>query len=70
MSGMPLDPLVDLLTSLAITIGAAAVASVSIVVFLRWLGLHWTWSLPAVLLVVCDVVACSWSWDRCQRSPL
>src|ERR687891_2514771 len=50
MSGSPLDPLVDLLTSLAVTIGAAAVVTVSAVMFLRWLGLHWTWTLPGVLL--------------------
>jgi hypothetical protein len=41
MSGSPLDPLVHLLTSLAQTIGAAAVVTVSGVAFLRWLGLHW-----------------------------
>jgi hypothetical protein len=46
LSGTPLDPLVHLLTSLAITIGAAAVATVSIVMFLRWLGLHWTGRCP------------------------
>src|SRR5919107_2406278 len=50
MSGSPLDPLVDLLTNLAVTIGAAAVVTVSAVTFLRWLGLHWSWTLPGVLL--------------------
>jgi hypothetical protein len=50
MSGSPLDPLVDLLTSLALTIGATALVTVSAVMFLRWLGLHWTWRLPGVLL--------------------
>src|SRR3712207_1634366 len=50
MSGSPLDPLVDLLTNLALTIGAAAVVTVSTVMFLRWLGLHWSWTLPGVLL--------------------
>jgi len=59
LSGTPLDPLVHLLTSLAITIGAAAVATVSIVMFLRWLGLHWTWTLPAVLLG-----PALWSFDQ------
>jgi hypothetical protein len=38
MSGSPLDPLVDLLTSLALTIGAAALVTVSAVMFLRWLA--------------------------------
>jgi type IV secretory pathway TraG/TraD family ATPase VirD4 len=50
MSGSPLDPLVQLLTSLALTIGAVALVTVSAVAFLRWLGLHWTWTMPAVLL--------------------
>ncbi|HEX2102638.1 MAG TPA: hypothetical protein VHF51_03240 [Solirubrobacteraceae bacterium] len=50
MSGSPLDPLVDLLTSLALTIGVAVVVTVSAVTFLRWLGLHWSWTLAAVLL--------------------
>jgi hypothetical protein len=50
MTGSPLDPLVHLLTSLAITVGAAAVATVSLVSFLRWLDLHWSWALPGVLL--------------------
>jgi conjugal transfer pilus assembly protein TraD len=50
MSGSPLDPLVDLLTSLALTIGAGLVVTVSAVTFLRWLGLHWSWTLPGVLL--------------------
>src|SRR5215210_7192153 len=50
MSGSPLDPLVQLLTSLALTIAAAALVTVSAVAFLRWLGLHWTWTMPGVLL--------------------
>jgi conjugal transfer pilus assembly protein TraD len=50
MSGSPLDPLVHLLTSLALTIGAGALVTVSAVLFLRWLGLHWSWTLPGVLL--------------------
>jgi hypothetical protein len=40
MPGSPLDPLVDLATDLAVTIGAAALASVSTVMFLRWRRLH------------------------------
>src|ERR687884_1493707 len=50
MSGSPLDPMVHLLTALALTIGGAALATLSTVMFLRWLGLHWTWTLPGVLL--------------------
>src|SRR3954452_2710128 len=50
MSGSPLDPLVHMLTTLALTIGGAALATLSTVMFLRWLGLHWTWTLPGVLL--------------------
>src|SRR5919199_749299 len=50
MSGSPLDPLVHLLTTLALTIGAAPLATISTVMFLRRLGLHWTWTLPGVLL--------------------
>jgi conjugal transfer pilus assembly protein TraD len=50
MSGSPLDSLVHLLTTLALTIGGAALATLSTVMFLRWLGLHWTWTLPGVLL--------------------
>jgi hypothetical protein len=50
MSGSPLDPLVPVLTSLALSIGAAVLVTVSAVAFLRWLGLHWTWTLPGVLL--------------------
>src|SRR3954464_6625546 len=46
----PLDPLVHLLTTLSLTIGGAALATLSTVMFLRWLGLHWTWTLPGVLL--------------------
>src|SRR5215210_7840983 len=59
MSGSPLDPLVHLLTSLALTIGAAALVTVSAVAFLRWLGLHWTWTMPAVL-----VGPLLWSFDQ------
>ena len=59
MSGTPLDPLIHLLTSLAIAIGVAAVATVSIVMFLRWLGLHWSWALPGVLLG-----PALWSFDQ------
>jgi conjugal transfer pilus assembly protein TraD len=50
MSGSPLDPLVHMLTSLALTIGAAVLVTVSAVIFLRWLGLHWSWTLPGLLL--------------------
>src|SRR5919202_2905253 len=50
MSGSPLDPLVHPLTTLAFAIGRAALATISTVMFLRWLGLHWTWTLPGVLL--------------------
>src|SRR5919112_6561442 len=50
MSGSPLDALVHLLTSLALTIGAATLVTVSAVMFLRWLRLHWSWTLPGVLL--------------------
>src|ERR687883_359654 len=50
MSGSPLDPLVHLFTGLAIAVGGAALATLSTVAFLRWLGLHWTWALPGVLL--------------------
>src|SRR3954463_3318915 len=50
MSGSPLDPLTHMLTSAAIFVGAAALATLSTVMFLRWLGLHWTWTLPGVLL--------------------
>jgi type IV secretory pathway TraG/TraD family ATPase VirD4 len=50
MSGSPLDPLVHLLTTLALNIGGAVFATVSTVLFLRFLGLHWTWTLPGVLL--------------------
>jgi conjugal transfer pilus assembly protein TraD len=49
MSGSPLDPLVGMLTGLALTIGAAVLVTVSVVMFVRWLGLHWTWTLPGVL---------------------
>src|SRR3954469_25388389 len=50
MSGSPLDPMVHMLTTLSLTIGAGALATLSTVMFLRWLGLHWTWTLPGVLL--------------------
>ena len=50
MSASPLDPMVHALTTLAIAIGAAAVATLSAVTFLRWLSLHWAWALPGVLL--------------------
>ena len=50
MTGSPLDPLEHLLTTLAIALGAGALATLSTVMFLRWLGLHWTWTLPGVLL--------------------
>jgi len=50
MSGSPLDPMVHMLTTLALAIGGAALATLSTVMFLRWLGLHWTWTLPGVLL--------------------
>jgi hypothetical protein len=62
LSGTRLDPLVHLLTSLALTIGAGAVVTVSIVLFLRWLGLHWSWTLPGVLLG-----PALWSFD--QEAP-
>jgi hypothetical protein len=48
MSGSPLDPLVQLMTHLAITIGGMALATLSIVAFVRWLGLHWSWALSGV----------------------
>ena len=38
----PLDPLGRLVTTLAVAIGGAALATLSTVMFLRWLGLHWT----------------------------
>src|SRR4051795_2941658 len=50
MTGSPLDLLTHMLTSAAIFVGGAALATLSTVMFLRWLGLHWTWALPAVLL--------------------
>jgi hypothetical protein len=50
MSDSPLDPRVHMLTTLALTVGGATLATVSTVLFLRWLGLHWTWTLPGVLL--------------------
>lgn len=59
MSRSPLDPLVHLLTSLALTIGATTAVTVSAVMFLRWLGLHWSWTLPGVLLG-----PALWSFDQ------
>src|SRR4051812_5333638 len=50
MTGSPLDPLTHMLTSAAIFVGAAALATLSAVMFLRWLGLHWSWALLAVVL--------------------
>jgi conjugal transfer pilus assembly protein TraD len=50
LSASPLDPMVHMLTTLALTIAGAALATLSTVMFLRWLGLHWTWTLPGVLL--------------------
>src|SRR3954470_23657681 len=50
MTGSPLDPLEHMLISVAIFVGAAALATLSVVMFLRWLGLHSTWTLPGVLL--------------------
>src|SRR3954466_4435288 len=50
MSGSPLDPMTHMLTTLALALGGAALVTLSAVMFLRWLGLHWTWTLPGVLL--------------------
>src|SRR3954468_939246 len=50
MTGSPLEPLQHMLISAAIALGAAALVTLSLVMFLRWLGLHWTWTLPGVLL--------------------
>src|SRR3954453_20714325 len=50
MTGSPLEPLHHMLISAAIALGAAALMTLSLVMFLRWLGLHWTWTLPGVLL--------------------
>src|SRR5919206_831489 len=50
VTGSPLEPLQHMLISAAIAIGAAALVTLSLVTFLRWLGLHWTWTLPGVLL--------------------
>jgi hypothetical protein len=44
------EPLVHLLITLAMAIGGATLATVSTVMFLRWLGPHWTRTLPAVVL--------------------
>src|SRR4051794_8008252 len=59
MSGSPLDPLVDLATHLAVTIGGIALVVLSLVMFLRWLGLHWSWALPGLLLF-----PALWSFDQ------
>src|SRR3954466_1724816 len=50
MTGSPLEPLQHMLISAAIALGSAALVTLSMVMFLRWLGLHWTWTLPGVLL--------------------
>src|SRR3954471_9707145 len=50
MTGSPLEPLQHMLISAAIALGSAALTTLSLVMFLRWLGLHWTWTLPGVLL--------------------
>src|SRR3954447_21780008 len=50
MTGSPLEPLQHMLISAAIALGAAPLATLALVMFLRWLGLHWTWTLPRVLL--------------------
>jgi hypothetical protein len=50
MSASPLDPMMHMLTSLALALAGAALVTLSAVMFLRWLGLHWTWTLPGVLL--------------------
>ena len=50
MTGSPLEPLQHMLISAAIALGSAALVTLSLVMFLRRLGLHWTWTLPGVLL--------------------
>jgi conjugal transfer pilus assembly protein TraD len=50
MTGSPLDPLTHMLTTAAIAIGGAALVTLSAVMFLRWLSLHWSWALPGILL--------------------
>jgi hypothetical protein len=50
MTGSPLDPFEHMLISVAIALAAAALLTLSAVMFLRWLGLHWSWALPGVLL--------------------
>src|SRR3954468_13195929 len=50
MTGSPLEPLQHMLISAAIALGSAALVTLSLATFLRWLGLHWTWTLPGVLL--------------------
>src|SRR4051794_35056998 len=50
MTGSPLDPLEHFLISAAMALGAAALTTLSLVMFLRWIGVHWPWTLPGVLL--------------------
>src|SRR3954451_18192552 len=50
MTGSPLEPLQHMLISAAIALGSAALVTLSLVTFLRWMGLRWTWTLPGVLL--------------------
>lgn len=50
MSGSPLDPLVHLVTTLAVAVGAGVLVTLVAVVVLRWRRSHWTWTLPGVLL--------------------
>jgi hypothetical protein len=49
VSGSPLDPVVHLFTTLALVFVSAAVITLSAVSFLRWMGLHWSWTAPGVL---------------------
>jgi hypothetical protein len=42
MTGSPLEPLQHTLISAAIALGAAARTTLSLVMFLRWPGRHWT----------------------------
>jgi membrane protein implicated in regulation of membrane protease activity len=49
VSGSPLDPVVHLFTTLALVCVSAAVITLSAVSFLRWMGLHWSWTAPGVL---------------------
>jgi hypothetical protein len=50
MSGSPLDRLAHLLTALSVAVGAGVLVTLVAVLLLRWRGLHWTWTLPGVLL--------------------